>query len=415
MRCNGRLSKADLPPSIKHPILLDKGHHITSLIVQDSHKRVMHGGVKLTLTELRARFWIVQGRQFVKKLLYKCVICRKLEGRPYQAPPSPPLPEFRVKECPPFAYTGVDFAGPLYVKNHTGPQQKVWICLYTCCVTRAIHLDLVPSLNTSAFLRSLRRFSARRGTPLLMVSDNGKTFKSAAREIKRLMNDTEVKQYFAKARMKWCFNLEKAPWWGGIFERLVRSVKRCLKKTIGGAILTYEELQTVVVEVESILNCRPLSYVSSEDPEEPLTPSHLLCGRRLMSLPDSNTSDSPDYDIDVQPQDLSRRMQHLSNILNHFWKRWRNEYLIELRNAHRHQSQIDASTAISIGDVVIVHEENQPRGKWRVGKILDLIAGADSCIRGAVVEVRSKGGTSVKLKRPVQRLYPLEIQCDVPV
>ena len=415
MRCNGRLSKADLPSSIKHPVLLDKGHHITSLIVQDSHKRVMHGGVKLTLTELRARFWIVQGRQFVKKLLYKCVICRKLEGRPYRAPPSPPLPEFRVKECPPFAYTGVDFAGPLYVKNHTGPQQKVWICLYTCCVTRAIHLDLVPSLTTSAFLRSLRRFSARRGTPLLMVSDNGKTFKSAAREIKQLMNDPEVKQYFAKARMKWSFNLEKAPWWGGIFERLVRSVKRCLKKTIGGAILAYEELLTVVVEVESILNCRPLSYVSSEDPEEPLTPSHLLCGRRLMSLPDSNTSDSPDYDIDVQPQDLSRRMQHLSNILNHFWKRWRNEYLIELRNAHRHQSQNDASTAISIGDVVIVHEENQPRGKWRVGKVLDLIAGADSCVRGAVVEVRSKGGKSVKLKRPVQRLYPLEIQCEVPV
>ena len=102
MRCNGRLSKADLPSSIKYPILLDKGHHITSLIVQDSHKRVMHGGVKLTLKELRARFWNVQGRQFVKRLLYKCVICRKLEGRPYQAPPSPPLPELRVKECPPF-------------------------------------------------------------------------------------------------------------------------------------------------------------------------------------------------------------------------------------------------------------------------------------------------------------------------
>ena len=155
MRCNGRLSKEDLPSSIKHPILLDKGHHITSLIVQDSHKRAKHGGVKLTLIELRARFWIVQGRKFVKKLLYKCVNCRKLEGRQYQAPPSPPLPEVRVKECPPFAYTGIDFAGP---------QQKVWICLYTCCVTRAIHLDLVPSLTTSAFLRSLRRFSARRGT-----------------------------------------------------------------------------------------------------------------------------------------------------------------------------------------------------------------------------------------------------------
>ena len=227
----------------------------------------MHGGVKLTLTELRARFWIVQGRQFVKKLLYRCVICRKLEGRPYQAPPSPSLPEFRVKECQPFAYNGVDFAGPLYAKNHTGLQQKVWICLYTCCVTRAIHLDLVPSLNTSAFLRNLRRFSARRGTPLLMVSDNGKTFNSAAREIKPLMNE---------ARMKWCFNLEKAPWWGGIFERQVRSVKRCLEKTIGVAILTYAELLTVVVEMESILNCRSLSYICvkrrSRRTPHPVTP-----------------------------------------------------------------------------------------------------------------------------------------------
>ena len=188
MRCTGHLAKAELPTSVKHPILREKDHHITSLIAEDSHKRIMHGGVKSTVTELRARFWIVQGRQFVRKLLYKCVICRKLEGRPYQAPTPPPVPEFRVKDCSPFTYTGVDFAGPLYVKNHSGPQQKVWICLYTCCVTRAIHLDLVPSLTASAFMRSLRRFSARRGTPLLIVSDNGKTFKSAAREITKLMN-----------------------------------------------------------------------------------------------------------------------------------------------------------------------------------------------------------------------------------
>ena len=127
----------------------------------------MHGGVKSTLTELRARFWIIQGRHLVRKLLYKCMICRKLEGRPYQATKPPPLPEFWGKECPPFPYTVADFAGPLYVKNHSGPQQKVWICLYTCCVTRAINLDLVPNLTASAFLRSLRRFPAHRSTPLV--------------------------------------------------------------------------------------------------------------------------------------------------------------------------------------------------------------------------------------------------------
>ena len=123
---------------------------------------------------------------------------------------------------------------------------------------------------------------------------------------------------------------------GWHIRKLVRFIKRCLKKTIAGATLTYEELHTVVVEGEMILNCRLLSYESGKDTEEPLTPSHLICGRRLMSLPDSNTSDTPDYDVDVQPQDLSRRMQHLSNVLNHFSKRWRNEYLIELRNTHRY-------------------------------------------------------------------------------
>ena len=108
-------------------------------------------------------------------------------------------------------------------------------------------------------------------------------------------------------------------------------------------------------------------------------------------------------------------MQHLSNVLNHFWKRWRNEYLIELRNAHRYPNQNDTIRTVSVGDVVVVHEEDQPRGKWRVGKILDLIVGSDGCTRGALVQVRSKGGKCTKLRRPVQRLYPLEIQCEVPV
>ena len=415
VRCKGRLSQAQLPSSTKYPILLDKSHHITSLIVRESHKRVMHGGVKSTLTELRSRYWIVQGRQFVRKLLYQCVVCRRLEGRPYGAPPPPPLPEFRVKEDPPFTYVGIDFAGPLYVKSFYSPQRKVWICLYTCCVTRAIHLDLVPDLSATTFLRSFRRFTARRGKPSLVVSDNGKTFKPAAREITRILNDPGVKRHFAKEHMKWTFNLEKAPWWGGVFERLVRSVKRCLKKTISGARLTYEELLTVITEVEMILNCRPLSYVSGEDIEEPLTPSHLLCGRRLMSLPDN--SESQDLDTDVQPQDLDRRMQHLSNVMNHFWRRWRNEYLLELRNTHRSVTQRASNRVVSTGDVVIVHDEDQPRGKWRIGRIESLITGSDGCVRGATVRVKTKKGRSSMLRRPVQRLYPLEVQCrnDEPV
>ncbi|XP_022792234.1 uncharacterized protein LOC111331393 [Stylophora pistillata] len=316
MRCTGRLSQAQLPASAKYPILLDKSHYITSLFVRDSHKRVMHGVVKSTLTELRARFWIVQGRQFVRKLLYECVVCRRLEGGPCVAPPPPPLPEFRVKEEPPFTYVGIDFVGPLYVKSLNSPQQKVWICLYTCCVTRAIHLDLVPDLTTNAFLRSFRRFTARRGRLSLVVTDNGRTFKPAAREITRIFNDPGVKQHLAKEHRKWTFNLEKAPWWGGVFERLVKSVKRCLKKTISGARLTYEELST-----------------------------------------------------------------HSSN------------------------------RVVSIGDVVSVHDEDQPRGKWRIGKVEALVTGSEGRVGGAVVRVKTKAGRLTKLRRPVQRLYPLEVRC----
>ena len=136
-RCKGRLSEADITEFAKYPILLDASHHITALIVKSCHEKVLHGGMKDTLTELRSRFWIVRGRQVVKKLLFHCVICRRFDSRPFQPPPPPSLPGFRVQEAQPFAYTGVDFAGPLYIVND--PDTKVWICLYTCCVTRAVH------------------------------------------------------------------------------------------------------------------------------------------------------------------------------------------------------------------------------------------------------------------------------------
>ena len=213
-RCKGRLGNADIPYSARYPVLLHKRHHLTLLIIRDAHQRVMHNGVKETLTEIRSRFWIVRGRQLVRTVLNKCVICHRYEGRPCNLPPPPPLPDFRVREEPAFTYTGVDFAGPLYIKNKgllNG--NKVWICLYTCCIIRAVHLELVPDMTTEAFIRSFKRFTARRGFPCKLVSDNGKTFKSAAKSIETILNQPEVQQYFAGVGLEWIFNLEKAPWW----------------------------------------------------------------------------------------------------------------------------------------------------------------------------------------------------------
>ena len=410
-RCKGRLEKANLPQSAKHPILVDKEHYFASLIVYDSHRRVMHNGVKETLTDIRSQYWIVRGRQFVRKLIGRCSICRRFEGKPYQAPPPPPLPEFRVRETPPFTATGIDFLGPLYVRTHE-KSEKVWVCLYTRCVTRAVHLDVVPTLTKEGFIRSFRRFTARRGVPSTIVSDNAGTFKAASREIKTMLRDPGIRRFFVGMNITWSFNLPKAPWWGGIFERLVKSTKRCLKKTVGGAQLTYEELLTVVAEVEMILNSRPISYVSTEDLQEPLTPSHLLTGRRLLSMPEQDIgNDILDPEFSLNDKDLSRRMKHLSTLMNHFWTRWRDEYLMELRNSHRGKNDNGKGT-IRAGDIVVVHDESQPRACWRLGKVERLINGEDGNVRGAIVRISPKGKRPTTLKRSVRLLYPLEVRSD---
>jgi hypothetical protein len=220
IRCMGRISKANLPDETKHPILLNAKSKLTELIVRESHNRVYHNGVKETLTELRSRFWIIRGRQFVRKVIHSCVICKKHEGKPYALPAAPPLPDFRIQQQPPFTSTGVDFAGPLYVKDSKKGKTlaKTWIALYTCAVTRALHLELVSSMTSESFLLCFRGFCARRGLPKRMISDNAKTFVTASRRLKALFQLPEVRQHMDLKQIKWSFNTLKAPWQGGFFE-----------------------------------------------------------------------------------------------------------------------------------------------------------------------------------------------------
>ena len=159
------------------------------------------------------------------------------------------------------------------MKNGGKQMRKVYIALFSCCVTRALYLDLVEDLSATTFLRCLRKFTARMGTPTLIASDNAKTFKTTEKELEN-------------RRIEWRFNLERAPWWGGFFERMVGSVKRCLHKVIGNTRLTFNELLTVLVEVEGTLNSRSLTYEYNNPEGEVLTPAHLIYGRRLQSLPE---------------------------------------------------------------------------------------------------------------------------------
>ncbi|XP_068734667.1 uncharacterized protein [Montipora capricornis] len=227
LRCRGRLHYADLHYDTKFPILLPKNSTFTSLVIQHTHTMLKHGGVQDTLTQIRQQFWIPQGRQLVKRLISKCVISRKHEGPHLHSVPTPPLPKEQISQSQPFQHTGIDFAGPMYVRNKNTTSNKVYVCLFTCTAIRATHLELVEDQTTEAFLRAFRRFIGRRGVPETIISDNAKTFKAAAQDLETLhsgiLSHTSTQKFLANNGIRWKFIAERAPWWGGFFRKTDRN------------------------------------------------------------------------------------------------------------------------------------------------------------------------------------------------
>ena len=404
LHCTGRLSESELDREAREPIVLPKGHKFTELIIEQCHDRVMHSGVRSTLAQVRSKYWIPKGRQEVKRVTGACVVCKRWNSNACTKPQPAALPEFRVTRAAPFENSGVDFAGPLFAKAQNGTD-KVYIALFTCCVTRAVHLELVQDLSAATFLRCLRWFTSRRGTPRIIVSDNAKTFKAAKGILRELFGSEEVKNCLTSKGIDWRFNLERAPWWGGFFERLIGLAKACLRKVLGRARLTFDELRTVLVEVEANLNTRPLTYQYDEVSAEVLTPSHLMHGRRITSLPDGHG----DKGESSNRSNSIARFKYLSTILEHFWNRWKKEYLTNLREFHKVGVSEKGSALVKPGDVVIVFEQGKKRGEWKTGVVQELIKGKDEVARGARVCVMTNGRRQV-LSRSVQHLYPVEIR-----
>eukprot|EP00112_Aurelia_sp_Birch-Aquarium-sp1_P020282 Seg5190.2 transcript_id=Seg5190.2/GoldUCD/mRNA.D3Y31 product="hypothetical protein" protein_id=Seg5190.2/GoldUCD/D3Y31 len=179
-----------------------------------------------------------------------------------------------------------------------------------------------------------------------------------------------------------------------------------MKKCIGGARLSYDELHTVVTEIEAVLNSRPLTYLYADELEEALTPSHLIMGRRLLTLPEVSPTEEEDKDFDEREDVARRRERYLSKVLNHYWKRWKTEYLVDLREYHKLETKRNNVPEISEGDIVTIEDENRRnRSTWRLGKVEEVKRGQDNVIRGANVRLANRNC----IERPIQKLYPLEI------
>ncbi|XP_065062391.1 uncharacterized protein LOC135689168 [Rhopilema esculentum] len=407
LRCGGRLNNSNLDLQAKNPILLPRDSQLTILIILQSHSNVMHNGVKETLADLRSRFWIVKGRQLVKKTIRPCRLCIRIQGQSYGEPKMSQLPDFRVYEAHAFDAVGIDFAGPLYVRTEDNSLKKVYIALFTCATTRALHIEVVPDMTTNTFLLCLKRFVSRRGIPRIIVTDNAKTFKAASKILVKLFKSREISNYLTDRKIRWKFNLAKAPWWGGFYERLIRGIKSCLKKNLSKAKLSYDEIQTIIIQIESVLNSRPLTYLYSSELEEPLTPSHLVIGRRLLSLPERYFEEDIDYN---ETADVARkREQHVARVFQHYWRRWKKEYLIDLREYHKVPNKTRDRPNINIGDVVTVQDENiRNRIEWKLGRVADLIIGRDDVTRGARIQLANGNF----IERPIQKLFPLELSSE---
>ena len=422
MKMGGRIEFANLSEEEKHPIILPSKSYVVKLIIADVHRRQLHAGINQTLISLRDKYWITRARQVVRTVVKSCFICRKLNPVRLQVQRAP-LPKDRIIQSTPFEVVGIDFTGPLYVYEGVAkikydpelgrkvlsydgvPCTKAYICLVTCAVTRAVHLELVPDLTTEAFIRAFRRFTSTRGMCRIIYSDNAKTFEKAEKDLEfylSLMNGPEFQAYLTEHSIQWNYILECSPWWGGFYERLMRTIKTPLRKILGRSRMNVDEAATLLKEVEAQVNSRPLCSPSDEPSEQKyLTPASFLIGRPTMNLP---LKPRLTNDFRFPQRELNKLLRQQNRFLDMIWRAWKEEYL---RNLGVVDNRINSSACVKVGELVLVANQNLPRTVWEVGVVTKIKESRDGKIR--TVYLNTAKGT---IARSVQHLSRLEADSE---
>ena len=395
-RCYGRIQGYS-------PIFIPRKSTLARRIIEHCHTQMLHGGVSATMSKVRQKYWIPKLRSLVKSVRYNCNHCKRYRVKVLRAPPTSTLPLFRTEFTEPFSVTGVDFAGPLLYKSGKSETDKAYVALFTCASTRAVHLRLCKDMTAEEFKRGLKEFVARRGSPSQIVSDNAKTFQATKKWLTTLRKDEDIFNYLATKHIEWKFNLARAPWWGGFFERLVGIMKNCLSKAIGRALLKYEELEEVLLDVETFLNNRPLCYMEEEFEQAVITPNLLLRGQPAHFL-EENRDNNDDEGLDA----MTRRFRYLKKCRENVRKRWLNEYLRALQERINAGSTAKHDATMNKGAIVLLKDSTKNRANWKIGRIVEPIVGKDNVTRGYKILT----GKGYVIERPLQLVCDLEISCD---
>ena len=444
LRITTRLQDSLLPYETTHPILLPPKDRFTDLYVTKIHEENGHSGIPQTLSYLRSQFWVPTGRSVVKHVLHRCNPCRKVSGPFYSMPKHPPLPPVRVQRARIFKNVGLDFIGPVTIrddkydqwrkkseeekkreqrekegrrrntrsskkeKDKPPPKPKAYILTFTCAASRAVHFEATLGRTVDDFLMGLQRFMNVRGIPENLRADNAREFKRADKELNSIYSSSRVSKFCTQKRIKWQYYTEKAPWKGGACERLNVLCKSVCKKTYGKAVLSFDEFRTMVSYSMSVVNDRPITYVYSDlnSAGTEITPSMLLGGHKLNEPPHLSLWRPRDED-EIK---LGERYMLLERLKDTFWNRWYTEYLTSLTERHIQQGKTPATFRAPMeNDIVLVKNENTPRRQWRLGRVLSVKkSDRDGEIREVCLITTNASGKRSFLKRSPSFLVPLE-------
>lgn len=398
LRVGGRVDNALVSYDSKHPALLPWKHRISYLVTVHKHTQAGHSGVATTTAKVRNKYWIIRGNKISKVVKKTCVICRKLAHKTEQQLMAN-LPSLRLApHTPPFHYTACDYFGPFTAKVGRNKTAKHYGVIFTCLNTRAVHLEMASDCSATELIQVLRRFFAIRGYPAVMLSDNGTQMVGAEREVREMIqgyNQNELRDYCAERGMQWIFTTPAAPHQNGCAESLVKTCKNAIKKAIGKQKLTPFELYTCFLEIANLVNQRPIGWVP-KDPDDGayLCPNDMLLGRATSEVPQGPFKSTSNPRL---------RVEFVQQIVGSFWKRWQRDVLPTLMPTKKWRS---SKRNVRVNDIITMTDDNAVRGKWTMGRVVEVYPGPDGKVRN--VKVQTETG---KYRRPITKIavvYPAE-------